>query len=46
MYFAGEGVKADSAQAMIWLKKAAAQGYPPAQRQLAIRTQRFEYHSR
>jgi TPR repeat protein len=31
---------------MIWLKKAAAQGYPPAQRQLAIRTQRFEYHSR
>jgi len=33
-------------QAMIWLKKAAAQGYPPAQRQLAIRTQRFEYHSR
>jgi TPR repeat protein len=46
MYFAGEGVKADSAQAMIWLKKAAAQGYPPAQRQLAIRTQRFEFHSR
>jgi hypothetical protein len=31
---------------MFWLKKAAALGYPPAQQQLAIRRQRFEFHSR
>lgn len=46
MYFAGDGIQTDSEKGMIWLKKAAAQGYPPAQRQLAVRTQRFELHSR
>jgi TPR repeat protein len=46
MYFTGDGITADREKGMFWLKKAAARGYPPAQQQLAIRRQRFEFHSR
>jgi TPR repeat protein len=46
MYFAGNGITANRKKGMFWLEKAAAQGYPPAQQQLAIRRQRFEFHSR
>ena len=46
MYFTGDGITANREKGMFWLKKAAAQGYPPAQQQLAIRRQRFEFHSR
>jgi TPR repeat protein len=46
MYFVGNGITANRKKGMFWLEKAAAQGYPPAQQQLAIRRQRFEFHSR
>ena len=46
LYLGGDGITQNSKKGMAWLKKAAAQGYPPAETLLAIKNQRFEFHTR
>ncbi|MCH1568332.1 MAG: SEL1-like repeat protein [Alphaproteobacteria bacterium] len=46
LYLSGDGITQDSEKGTAWLKKAAAQGYRPAETLLAITSQRFEFHTR